>query len=71
MKKYDPTYNVVIRAYRTGDVTNLAHVTVAKEFASWFNTEGTFVRKAFENWLGENVIKAEKQLISGKSKKKK
>ena len=71
VKKYDPTYNVVIRAYRTADVTNLAHVTAAKGFRSWFDAEGMFVKKQFENWLGENVLKAEKQLISGKAKKSK
>jgi hypothetical protein len=71
VKKYDPKYNVTIRAYQSADVTNLAHVTAAKGFGSWFDAEGTFVKKQFENWLGENVIKAEKQLISGKAKKSK
>ena len=69
VKKYDPTYNVVIRAYQTADVTNLVNITAAKGFASWFDVEGTFVKKPFENWLEENVTKAEKQLIFGKTKK--
>ena len=71
MKKYDPTYNVVIRAYQSADVTNLVNITTAKGFASWFDVEGTFVKKPFEDWLGENIIKAERQLISGKAKKSK
>jgi hypothetical protein len=69
VKKYDPMYNVVIRAYQTADVTNLVNIPAAKGFASWFDAEGTFVKKPFEDWLEENVIKAEKQLISRKVKK--
>jgi len=48
----------------------VANVTANKSFGAWFNAEGTFIKKPFENWLGENVVKAEKQLASGKGKKK-
>ena len=68
MKKYDPTYNVVIRVYWADDVTKLAHTTATKSFASWFDTEGTFVKKLFDNWLGDHVIKVETQLTSKKKK---
>jgi hypothetical protein len=69
VKKYDPTYNVVIRAYQTADVTNLVTIPTANSFATWFDAEGMFVKKPFEDWLEENVIRAEKQLISRKVKK--
>jgi hypothetical protein len=71
VKKYDPTYNVVFRAYKKSDITNVAHVTTKKGFNEWFDVEGTFVKKPFDNWLGDNIISAEKQLAAGKSKKKK
>jgi hypothetical protein len=45
-------------------------VTTKKGFNEWFDVEGTFVKKPFDNWLGDNIISAEKQLVAGKSKKK-
>ena len=70
MKKYDPTYNVVFRASKPSDKTMIANVTAKQSFGAWFDSEGTFVKKPFENWLGENVASAEKQMVSGKRKKK-
>jgi len=61
---------VVFRAYRKKEYTKVAHVSTSKTFASWFDEEGTFVKKPFDNWLGDNVIELEKQLTSGKKKKK-
>jgi hypothetical protein len=69
VEKYDPTYNVVFRMFKTKDATQLAHITTKKSFASWFDAEGTFVKKPFDNWLGDNVISVEAQLKSGKKKK--
>jgi hypothetical protein len=69
VKKYDPTYRVTFRAYRTSDVSQLAKVEAQESFAKWFDAEGTFVKKPFDNWLGQNIIKAEVQLTSGKKKK--
>jgi Microsomal signal peptidase 25 kDa subunit (SPC25) len=69
VKKYDPTYNVVLRAHKAAIKTNIATVTIKKCFADWFDTEGTFVRKPFDDWLGQNVLSAEKQLAPGKRKK--
>jgi len=65
----------VFRAYRPSeytktDNTNIANITTSKSFAAWFDTEGTFVKKLFDNWLGDNIINAEKQLASRKAKKK-
>ena len=71
VKKYDPTYNVVLRAYKPADATKVAKVTVKRSFAEWFDTEGTFVKKPFEKWLGENAANVEKQLAEGKRKKEK
>jgi hypothetical protein len=71
VKKHDPMYNVVFRAYNPKDITNVANVTTKKSFAAWFDTEGTLVNKPFDNWLAENVVNVEKQLESGKTKKKK
>lgn len=68
-KKYDPTYNVIFRAFRTSDVTQFAKVEAKDSFAKWFDVEGTFVKKPFDNWLGQNIVKAEVQLTSGKKKK--
>lgn len=70
VKKYEPTYNVVFRAYKKSDITNVANVTTKMGFNAWFDVEGTFVKKPFDNWLGDNVISVEKQLAAGKSKKK-
>lgn len=69
MKKYDPTYNVVFKAYRTSDPTKLAHVSTKGKFANWFDSEGTFVKKPFDNFLGDNIIATETQLTTGKKKK--
>ena len=71
MKKYDPMYNVAFRAYKKSDITNVANVTTKKGFNDWFDVDGTFVKKPFDNWLRDNVISVEKQLVGGKSKKKK
>jgi hypothetical protein len=70
IKKYDPTYKVVLRAHKTADKANIATITIKKSFADWFDTEGTFVKKPFDDWLGQNVVGAEKQLASGRRKKK-
>jgi hypothetical protein len=45
-------------------------VSVKKGFADWFDEEGTFVKKPFDNWLGSNIIEAEKKLVAAKSKKR-
>jgi hypothetical protein len=68
VKKYDPTYNVVLRAYKKSDITNVANVSTKKGFSEWFDVEGTFVKKPFDNWLGDNIMGAEKQLAAGKKK---
>jgi Microsomal signal peptidase 25 kDa subunit (SPC25) len=44
-------------------------VSVKKGFADWFDEEGTFVKKPFDNWLGSNIVEAEKKLVAAKSKK--
>jgi Microsomal signal peptidase 25 kDa subunit (SPC25) len=66
VEKYDPTYNVVFRMFKTKDATQLEHITTKKSFANWFDAEGTFVKKPFDNWLGVNVIGVEVLLTSGK-----
>lgn len=71
VKKYDPTYNVAFRACRTPDSQNKVSIDTKKAFASWFDVEGNFVKKPFDNWLGENIVDVEKRLGSGKPKKKK
>ena len=71
VKKYDPTYNVAFRAYRASDSQNQVRIDTKKAFASWFDVEGSFVKKPFDNWLGENIIDVEKRLGSGKLKKRK
>jgi hypothetical protein len=69
VKKYDPTYNIALKAYKTKDVTDLTHLTAKDGFQKWFDVEGTFVKEPFDNWLGTHVISAEKALTSGKKKK--
>jgi len=70
VKKYDPTYNIVIKAYKSKDVSGLTHLTANERFEKWFDAEGTFVKKPFDNWLGTHIISEEKALASGKKKKK-
>jgi len=65
----------VFRAYRPSEYTKtgntkVANTTTKKSFAAWFDAEGTFVKKPFDNWLGDNITNAEMQLVSGKVKKK-
>ena len=60
----------MLRAYKKSDMTNVANVTAKKGFNEWFDVEGTFVKKRFDKWLGDNVVSVEKQLVAGKSKKK-
>lgn len=69
MKKYDPTYNVVLRAHKMQDMKDITTITIKKIFADWFDTEGTFVKKPFDDWLSQAVLSAEKQLGQGKRKK--
>jgi Microsomal signal peptidase 25 kDa subunit (SPC25) len=69
-RKYDPTYNITFRVYKKSEVTNVANVTAKKGFADWFDEEGTFVKIPFDNWLGTNIIEAEKKLVAAKSKKR-
>jgi len=69
VKKFDPTYNVTFRVYRTSDVTQFVKIDASQSFTKWFDREGTFVNKPFDNWLGHNIVQAEVQLTSGKKKK--
>ena len=69
VKKYDPTYTMVVRAYETADVTQLATITTKESFTNWFDVDGNFLKKPFDSWLGQNIIKAETQLLSNKKKK--
>ena len=69
VKKFDPTYNVTFRVYRTSDVTKLVKIDASQSFTKWFDREGTFINKPFDNWLGQNIAQAEVQLTSGKKKK--
>lgn len=69
MKKYDPTYNIAIKAYKSKEVSDLTHLTAKDRFEKWFDAEGTFVNKPFDNWLGAHIVSAEKALVSGKKRK--
>jgi len=69
VKKYDPTYNLVLKAYKTKNVSDLTNLTAKEGFEKWFDVEGTFVKKPFDNWLGTHVISGEKALASGKKQK--
>ena len=71
MQKYDPTYNITIRVHKKPDISNVANVTTKRSFADWFDEEGTFVKKPFDDWLGVNIVEAEKKLAAGKRKKRK
>ena len=71
MKKYDPTYNITIRLHKKSDISIVANVTTKRSFADWFDEEGTFVKKPFDDWLGVNIVEAEKKLAAGKRKKRK
>jgi hypothetical protein len=68
-KRYDPTYHVTFRVYRTSDVSQFVKIDAKESFTKWFDEEGTFVKKPFDNWLGQNIVRAEVQLTSGKKKK--
>jgi Microsomal signal peptidase 25 kDa subunit (SPC25) len=70
VRKYDPTYNTTLRLYKKSEITNVANVSAKKAFADWFDEEGTFVKKPFDNWLSINIIEAEKKLVAAKSKKR-
>jgi hypothetical protein len=77
VQKYDPTYNITVRVYKKSEVKNksevptVANVTAKKAFADWFDEQGTFVKKPFDNWLGSNIIEAEEKMVAAKSKKRK
>ena len=70
-KKYDPTYNITFRLYKKSNISNIANVTTKRSFADWFDDEGTFVKKRFDDWLGVNILEAEKKLAVEKRKKRK
>ena len=71
VKKYDPIYNITFRLYKKSDISNAVSVTTKKSFGGWFDEEGAFVKKPFDNWLGINIIEVEKKLTAGKERKRK